>query len=193
MEEAKDWLTKILHRKAKDKLGTVRELDAFKRLQVKFAQGNPNVRAGLGQSDLTVGDLVDIVHLYAVSSGSQTQGRYREIVQMLGGLSANQNLEETVNSELAKLNSVSADPKDLDRENPLYSIAVDLSLIASENPFELTHYPGGLKIAELIEQNKQPKAMYTLVVHDRQQKIDKGRPIKQAFEEVGLPVRSNIG
>jgi len=75
-----------------------------------------------------------------------------------------------------------------DRQNPLYALRPDLTQIIEERLDDLSHYPGGIMLEE-IRGKRQEEPKFGLLLTNRQQS-DTGKPVKQIFEETGLPVRS---
>lgn len=172
--------------KPQGRLGEIRKCEAYGRLKARFILGNKDVRNGIGEDDLTVGDLVDIISLYLAAAETNFRGGYVTIARII---------RETVGAEeralltdeLDKLAHYGTTQDSLDRTSPLYLLRVNLRRVIEGEMGEICHEPGGIRIVEREDQAFQPTGRYALVSENLQQ-LDSGKPIEQVFGEVGLPV-----
>ncbi|OGK23451.1 hypothetical protein A3A46_03335 [Candidatus Roizmanbacteria bacterium RIFCSPLOWO2_01_FULL_37_13] len=188
-----EFIQKLIRRKDRskpqDKINTLKELEVFKRLQVKFTGVGMGVRSGLNEDQLSVGDLVDILDLYLRAAESDTRGKCSTIARIVEVSFPVEQLT-LVAEELKKLKDNSLKPSDLNRTYSLYSLPINLRRVTEEDLGELSHYPGGIMITELKDESYKPTGKYTLLLTNRQQADNENLTrIKQIFGEVGLPVK----
>jgi hypothetical protein len=176
--------------KLQDRQEAIRNSEPFKRLQTKFARIGEDARSGLMDNQLTVGDLVDILDLYLEAAESDKRGACSTIARIINKTVPAEQLTSMA-EELKKLSGITLRPSDLDRTHPLYSLSINLRLVMETGSEELSHYAGGIVIAELRDDSFEHTGKYALILTNRHQ-MDDGKPIRQIFEEVGLPVISNI-
>lgn len=127
---------------SKDNIEQLRTSGVYQRLKDKFTEGKLDVRGGFQEGDLTVGDLVDVLHLYLVATESSTRGIFQPIAEM-ARLSLGDDVQKTATEELKRLSRMDVNPESFDRENALYSLPVNIQQAIDEGKDELTHYPGG--------------------------------------------------
>ena len=194
MEPIINFLRKKLNSK-KDNLVDVRNLDAYKRLQAKFAQGELNYRDnGFPPDALTAGDLVDILSLFSITAGGQAQELFNKVIRILNEISKFQTFTATEEKERIKLNQAEVKLDNLDRTSPLYERKIDLSNFIDPrlHEIDLTHYQGGLTIVDKVDRANKPTGLYALFPGTRQLPGTTDS-IVQVFTEVGLPIiRKNL-
>ena len=167
---------------------------AFQRLNAKFGGVKArSVEKGLKSTDLTFGDALDIVLLYRSAIGESEGSLPQGLLGIMSQLDV-VTREEQLEFDLARrLGSGPVRSIDLNRENALYGKPIDLEELDSENfgnGVELTHYPGGVMIAERMDFTSH-KTRYEVVFPNRQSE-DNGKAVDSIFSQTGLPFRSNI-
>lgn len=164
-------------------------LPAFIKLKSKFEPIQDTLQEGLFPDSLTIGDFVDIIHLYRSAANYKVIGAFGSIVDIAKTLAPFEDKNrQIIESELRNLESTLSTPESLDRQNPLYNLRPDLSTLVAGTNNDLSHMPGGLMVIEKSGSSKK-EPRFILWLNNRHN-TDNGKPVKALLEETGLPVKA---
>lgn len=167
-----------------DRLNEIRGSQAYQQLKDKFVEGQIDVRRGIPRNSLAIGDLVDILDVYLQVAESDPRMAFQS-VENIARIHLGVDIDVGTERELGILHYEA--PVSFHRDNPLYTIPVDLQRILDQQLGELSHYPGGIR----IRANLGEKDFFHLFFPNLQGDDD-GKPVKEIFEELHLPVVSMI-
>lgn len=141
-------------------------------------------RDGLEDTDLSFGNLVDVCKTYcklAESDGSHAKQTLRRIGELQFG-------KERIGSVNLLITQLFGEDND-EVESEMYDVGVSLEQVVDDGQGDLSHYPGGLLLKQKLPGSN---GKYVFMLTNRQQSDEGKGYMKGLFEEVGIPIESNI-